>query len=655
MSAKDDDFEQYLNLSPTVFFKWRAQDGWPIEYVSKNVLTLLGYSKEEFMSQAILYSDLIHPLDLAKISNDLAQFVRAQKSFKHSHYRLISKSKKIIWVEDSTQIVRDENGDILHYFGYICDITSLKTSNQNLEMYKHILNANNIITLSDKQGNITYANDLFLQSSGYTLEEIIGKPHNILRHPDTSSEVFKTMWHCIQNKQSWKGILKNKKKDGTPFYADVFIAPLLDEHQEIEQYIGVRHDITELIETSEALTKQSQTDNLTGLGNRFKLLQNIQEAHHPLLALFDIGRFSEINDFYGYALGDELICAFARKLHAFTRPQFQLYRINADEFAILYDSVQNDEFLTTIQTIHSILNSEPLHVKNKTIVISVTTSLSFESKKSLLTTADIAKNHAKNTKMLFCLYNKEIELAREYERNIYWASKIKQALDEGKVTAFFQPIFNNKTQKIEKYEALVRIVDGDKIIAPAHFLDIAKKTHQYIDITKRVIDASFKLFETNNLDFSINLTHEDILSDELKHHLWQGIHTYSMEGRLILEIVESEGLKDSTAIKTFLSHAKASGCRLAIDDFGTGYSNFEYLITLGATYIKIDGSIIQKIHANNGAMDVIKAIITFAKARGMQTVAEFVSSKEIFDTVCELGIDYSQGYYIGEPKAHLLY
>ena len=198
MSAKDDDFEHYLNLSPTVFFKWRAEDGWPIEYVTNNVLELLGYSKEEFMSQTIQYRDLIYPLDLARVSQEVTDFSLIKNSFKHSPYRLVTKDQKIIWVEDATKIVRDEKGHIVHYFGYICDITSLTISNQNLEMYKNILNTNNIITLSDKQGNITYANDLFLQSSGYTLNEILGKPHNILRHPDTSSEVFRAMWDQIQ-------------------------------------------------------------------------------------------------------------------------------------------------------------------------------------------------------------------------------------------------------------------------------------------------------------------------------------------------------------------------------------------------------------------------------------------------------------------------
>lgn len=169
-----------------------------------------------------------------------------------------------------------------------------------------------------------------------------------------------------------------------------------------------------------------------------------------------------------------------------------------------------------------------------------------------------------------------------------------------------------------------------------------------------MIRKSFEVFEKNDLDFSINLTREDILSDELKPYLWASVHQYNVQKRLILEIVESEGIKDIDAISEFLNKAKNCGCRLAIDDFGTGYSNFEYLIKLDATYIKIDGSIIKNIHKEDGAMDVIKAIVTFAKARGMKTVAEFVSSKEIFDSVCALGIDYSQGYYIGEPKPQIV-
>ena len=408
------------------------------------------------------------------------------------------------------------------------------------------------------------------------------------------------------------------------------------------------------IKRARALRVQAEKDNLTGLGNRFKLLQDIKKAHKPFLALFDIVRFGEINDFYGYKIGDKLIVSFAQKLFSLTPKGCGLYRINADEFALVCDTIAEEEFIERMQKIHFALNHEPLHVKDKVIVVSVVMALSVEVKNDLLITADLAKNHAKNAHTLFCKYTKEIELAKEYELNIYWASKIKQALDEDKVTTFFQPIFNNVTQKIEKYEVLVRIVDEDGVISPSAFLDIAKKTHQYLEITKRVIQKSFEVFEKNNLDFSINLTREDMLSDELRSYLWACVHEYTVQKRLILEIVESEGIKDIDAISEFLTKAKNCGCRLAIDDFGTGYSNFEYLIKLDATYIKIDGSIIKNIHKEDGAMDVDKAIVTFAQARGMKTVAEFVSSKEIFDSACALGIDYSQGYYIGEPKPQII-
>ena len=650
-----ENFEHYLNLSPTVFFQWSVNENWSVLYVSDNVVELLGYPKEAFLTLQIDYKDLIHHDDFDVVFQEMLELDKtANASFKHSPYRLFRKDKSIVWVEDFTRVVRDESGMPLYYFGYINDVTQLQTSNRHLVEYKALLDSNNIITMSDKQGNITHANDMFLQNSGYKLEEIIGKPHNILRHQDTPSSVFKGMWKQIQQKKQWKGIIKSKKKNGDPFYADVCIAPLLNEQGEIEKYIGIRHDVTKLIEATEALRAQAEKDNLTGLGNRFKLLQDIKKAHKPFLALFDIVRFGEINDFYGYKTGDKLIISFAQKLFSLTPKGCGLYRINADEFALVYDNIDEEAFIAKVQKIHFALNHEPLHVKEKVIIISAVTALSLEAKDELLSTADLAKNHAKNSHILFCKYTKEIELAKEYELNIFWASKIKKALDEDKITTFFQPIFNNVTQKIEKYEALVRIVDEDGVISPFSFLDIAKRTHQYLEITKRVIRKSFEVFEKNDLDFSINLTREDILSDELKPYLWASVHEYNVQKRLILEIVESEGIKDIDAISEFLNKAKNCGCRLAIDDFGTGYSNFEYLIKLDATYIKIDGSIIKNIHKEDGAMDVIKAIVTFAKARGMKTVAEFVSSKEIFDSVCALGIDYSQGYYIGEPKPQIV-
>ena len=119
---------------------------------------------------------------------------------------------------------------------------------------------------------------------------------------------------------------------------------------------------------------------------------------------------------------------------------------------------------------------------------------------------------------------------------------------------------------------------------------------------------------------------------------------------MILEIVESEGIENFKGMEPFLERMKHYDCHLSIDDFGTGYSNFNYLIKLQAHTIKIDGSMIKEIaNPNSGACDVVKAIVMFAKARGMKTIAEFVASEAIFDAICALDIDYAQGYFIAPP------
>lgn len=654
MSSAHDDFENYLNLSPTVFFKCSADDAWNVLYVSDNIVTLVGYTKEAFTSRHISCKDIIHPEDFPLFSQEVAHFsATTLNHFKHTPYRLITKDKRTIWVEKHTQIVRDEKGQIRYFFGYVNDITSLRTYHKDLEVYQHMLDANTIITQSDLEGNIIYANEMFLRNTGYTYEEVLGKPHSILRHPDMPKEIFRELWGEIQQKRTWKGLLKSRKKDGSSYYANVYICALLDKDGQIEKYMGIRHDVTQLVETTEALTQQAQTDKLTGIGNRFKLLRDIKQMHNPFLALFDIARFREINDFYGYPTGDALLIAFAQQLRALAPDDCHLYRINANEFVLLREVTNKEECVCTVQNLHRAFNRQLLRVQQYDILISLILSLSFEPKEKLLITADIAKNYAKTNHLSFCGYSHEIELSKEYEGNIFWASKIKKALDEDAITLFLQPIYDNKTHKITKYETLVRLIDADTVYIPAKFLAIAKKTHQYLSITKTVISKACALFANTTLDFSINLTMEDIADEDLKAYLWKIAKHYDVEKRLILEIVESESIKDFTAITKFLHTSRELGFRLAIDDFGTGYSNFEYLYKLKANYIKIDGSIIQNIYAQDSTLGVIKAIVTFAQACDAKTIAEFVSSKEMFDAVCELGIDYSQGYYIGKPAPKL--
>jgi len=132
----------------------------------------------------------------------------------------------------------------------------LAQSEKILEEYKDAIDSSSIISKADTKGNITFVNDSFCEISGYTKEELIGNNHNIVRDPETPKSVFKILWETIQNKKNWSGILKNKKKNGEPYYVKTLISPIVDDNNEIIEYIGIRQDITELELYKENIEKQ---------------------------------------------------------------------------------------------------------------------------------------------------------------------------------------------------------------------------------------------------------------------------------------------------------------------------------------------------------------------------------------------------------------
>ncbi len=132
----------------------------------------------------------------------------------------------------------------------------LALSNLLLTQYKDAIDISTILSKTDKNGKITYVNEEFCKTSKYTRDELIGKPHNIIRHPDTPPSLFKEMWETIESKQQWEGRINNLAKDGSEYITDVFIMPLLDTNNGIIEYLGIRHDITELEFYKDDLKKQ---------------------------------------------------------------------------------------------------------------------------------------------------------------------------------------------------------------------------------------------------------------------------------------------------------------------------------------------------------------------------------------------------------------
>jgi len=143
----------------------------------------------------------------------------------------------------------------------------LNKEQQLLKNYKDVIdnNPNSIVSKTDKNGNITYVNDTFCTVSKYSKEELIGKPHSIVRHEDTPAEAFKELWDTIESGNSWNGIIKNRCKDGSIYWVDAFISPIYDDKNNLVEYIALRHDITDMILQNEE-TERTQRELIYRMG-----------------------------------------------------------------------------------------------------------------------------------------------------------------------------------------------------------------------------------------------------------------------------------------------------------------------------------------------------------------------------------------------------
>ena len=465
-------------------------------------------------------------------------------------------------------------------------------------------------------------------------------------------ETFKEMWETIKNKKVWKGLVENRAKDGKSFCTKTTIIPILDTNDNILEYLALREDVTELINSQKELKNNFVTDRLTHLGNRYKLFEDLQKSSFAKIAIVNIDNFKHINDFYGDNFGDKVLIEVAKNLQKITYGfGYTLYRNHADEFSIIsfLSRESSQKFIQNIKNILLFIQNSKFYVDEEEL--NITFSAGIDTEHTDLQFADIALKEAKKLKKDYVLYSDALESFEEYKNNLHWVKKIKEALSEDRVVCFFQPIYENATHKITKYESLVRIIEKDgTVLSPYLFLDIAKQSKLYKEITKRVIEKVFRYINFSDKIVSINITAEDLSSKSTKEFIYNQLKDLKNRNNIIFELVESEGIESFDDAKLFIDTIKDFGCKIAIDDFGTGYSNFEYLLKFEADFIKIDGSLIKNIDTSYNNYSVVEAIVSFAKKNNIEIIAEFVSSQSIQNKVLELGIEFSQGYLISEPK-----
>lgn len=613
-----------------------------IKEANKKFLKLFGYEEDEIINKhhkIFCDENYANSNEYKKFWHDLTTGDIQSGAFKR-----VKKNGDVIFVRASYTPLKNEYGEIFEILKFVEDVTQKRLENLNFEQQLKAINKSQAVIEFDMQGYILSANEIFLNSMGYELEEIVGKHHSIFCDEIYSnSDEYKVFWEKLKEGNFDTGKYLRLGKNGKRVWIQATYTPILDIEKKPIKIVKFAQDITQF----EIIKK----DHLTDLYNREKLVIDINSKGKTNLAVIDIDDFSSINDFYGYSIGDKLIIKFSKGLRNLLNDNFTLYRIYADKFAILNFNLSQERFVSVLSILNEAIKEISIDLDIKKFHLNTTCGISFEENDKLLLTAEISNKYAKKILKNILVYSKDLNIEKEFEENIFWFHKIKEAIKDDRVILHYQPIFNNKTNKIEKYEALVRIKDEDgSIISPFKFLDIAKKSKQYLEITKIVIKKSFEKFQNSEFEFSINLTVEDILDKELNDFLISKIQEYNIGKKLVIELVESEKITTYEPVYEFIKKIREFGCKVAIDDFGSGYSNFEYLVKIDADYVKIDGGIIKRIIENENSLEIVKSIVVFCKKMNMKTIGEFISDEVLFHKVVELGLDYSQGYYIGKPE-----
>ncbi|MEA1919743.1 MAG: EAL domain-containing protein [Campylobacterota bacterium] len=547
-----------------------------------------------------------------------------------------------------------------------------KDAKHLVDEYLKAFDSSVIFSKTDIKGRITYANDAFITISGYSREELLGKPHSIIRHPDTPKESFKHMWQTIQNAQVWKGVIKNRRKDGTNYTVESTVIPILKRDGSILEYMAIRYDITDMtqhtlnlqdaarkneaiaLQRSQELMLHLYIDDSTNLPNSLALQRDLLSYLDGSLFLLDINNFNIFNKLHGFVYGDEMLQEIAKYLTLLLDANETLYKLSADRFVVLSKRSETAYIDHLCNQIFAFFDNTQIEVDTIENLISFSIGIAKidEGRDAIIDAEfalDISKRHGKRFKII---YNKESEEFTQERESIDWLNRTRRFIYQDMVVPFYQPIVDVHTRKVYKYEALARVIDGDELIPPQQFLNSAERLGLMTSITKSMIEKTFKQFSGTATRFSINITERDIIDGYLVEFIKHKLKKYEINPSYVtFEVLENLTLaQEGDLVSSTIALVKDYGCNIAIDDFGSENSNFGRILSLQSDYLKIDGLFIKDCDTDEEKQKIIDAIVQLAKRLKIKTIAEYVSSEAIFEVVKEIGVDYAQGFLFGKAE-----
>ena len=546
---------------------------------------------------------------------------------------------------------------------------SLKMKDELLGFKTAIENSYNSIVITDANKIITYVNDMTLVESGYLREELIGENPRILKSGLNTKAFYKSMNKEISNGKRWEGEFINKRKDGSFYYEKASIMPIFNG-KKLVKYLAIKSNITDYIETKKEVEHMAYHDSLTLLPNRANIENYLERRltvalrkHTKVALLFiDLDRFKNINDTLGHDVGDELLIEVANRLKLVLRKSDMLSRFGGDEFALVIDGFDDNNSITLvcekiIKYFHKPIQTKQ-HVLNITLSIGVSIfPQDAKDSTSLFKYSDVAMYNAKNAgKNTYRYYDKEQSV---YTRNRFDIEQaLKHSITKNEFYMVYQPQYKLNDKSIVGVESLVRwdseslgLMTPDKFIATCEDIGYILKLGLFI-FRQACIDFLIFRQKCQTLKtVSINISVVQLYQDKFIEDIVKIITDVKIRPKdIILEITETQIMKNITYSINVLDKLKEIGFNISIDDFGTGHSSLSYLKSFPINELKIDKSFIENLPNSKDDISIVKAIVTLSNSMEYISVAEGIENVDqeqfLLDSGCQLG----QGYYFCRPK-----
>jgi diguanylate cyclase (GGDEF)-like protein/PAS domain S-box-containing protein len=534
----------------------------------------------------------------------------------------------------------------------------------------------------DAERRLQFINAFGVRRSGYPKEVILGSTDEELFPPEVTNSFLPILCQTVETRTLQTGECKISLPGSDPFTIVVTYVPLLNEHGEIHQILGITHDITERKRAEEQLLQNAFHDALTGLPNRalfmkrlgLALEQKKQHEDYLCAVLFlDLDRFKVINDSLGHLLGDQFLIEIAKRLESCLRSTDIAARLGGDEFSVLLEGIENAS--NAIQVAERIqrelalpfrLNGQEVST-TASIGIALSSAVDYNQPEDLLRDADTAMYRAKALgKARSELFN--LEMYKDAVARLQLEVALRQAIERQEFRVYYQPIVSLTTGTISGFEALLRWQHPERgLVSPTDFIPIAEETGLIVSIGYWVLHEACRQMQawrmcdhglrpaggerTNSLNkISVNLSIKQFSQPDLIEQMAQILHSTGLDAcSLVLEITESVIMENDNEATVALSKLREMGIELSIDDFGTGYSSLGRLHNFPISVLKIDRSFVSPVDNNGKNLEIIETIVTLAHKLGVNVTAEGVETKEQLALLRKLNCEYGQGYFFSRP------